>query len=552
MDCDGLYVSSYSPGDDMIRCEWAWGDGKRIDTSKFPPIPLAEKGKGNQSVVIRTGEALNLPDYQARLSASQTLYVVRSDGSISDREAVPEDENLPRSSLLVPMRLENRVLGIIQVFSYRLNAYTDAHLRFLKALAPQAAAAVANASLYQRAQRELMERKQAEAALRDLNGVLEQRIAARTAELRESEARYRAIVEDQTELICRHLPDTTITFVNDAYCQFHGIRREGAIGHRFEPLIYEEDRARWHSEYAALSPDNPVMTVEHRTVGGDGKVHWVQWTNRLITDSNGNFLEVQGVGRDITRQKQSETVLRQAFAQQMEVNEMRSRFMSMASHDLRTPLAIIQAWADLTSRYGDKLSEERKRAGYEDVQRAIRQMVSLLDNILLIGQVDSGSLQLEPELLNLKAFCENMLTELKTAFGTSHHLTLRVSGQCDPQWMDPRLLRQIISNLVSNAIKFSSPEITIEISLDCMPTQAVLSVEDHGIGIPIDDQAHLFETFFRASNVGSTPGTGLGLAIVHQSVEVHGGSITLESRPGEGTTFFVILPYISLEGDTEE
>ena len=263
-------------------------------------------------------------------------------------------------------------------------------------------------------------------------------------------------------------------------------------------------------------------------------------------------MEIQGVGRDITRQKKSEEVLRQALTHEMEVNEMRSRFISMASHDLRTPLAIIQASMDLFSQYGDRLSEERKRSGYHEVNQAIQQMVTLLDDILILGRAEAGKLELEPEPLNLKVFCQNLITELKTALGTSHRLALVTAGQCEELWMDPKLLRHIISNLVSNAIKFSSPGSVVEINLNCAPTQVLLSVEDHGIGIPIDEQKYLFDTFFRASNVREIPGNGLGLAIVRQSVELHGGSITFESRPGEGTTFFVILPCIPLEEKNDE
>ena len=552
MSCDGLYISSYTPEDQLIRCVWAWGDGHQLEASRFPPISLGEDDEGNQSEVIRTGEPLYLPDYQARLNASAAVPIVRSDGSITNRDAAAEDENSPRSALFVPLKLENRVLGVIQVFSYQMDAYSESDQHFLRGLAPQVAAAVANALLLEQTQHEVAERERAETALRELNDILEHRIAERTAELQESEARYRAIIEDQTELICRSKADKTVTFVNDAYCRFYGLSRESCIGRTFEPYIHEEDLKRWSKEYSALTPANPVVTIEHRAMGADGNVHWMQWTNRLIMDGSGNIIEIQGVGRDITRQKKSEEVLRQALTHEMEVNEMRSRFISMASHDLRTPLAIIQASMDLFSQYGDRLSEERKRSGYQEVYRAIQQMVSLLDDILLIGRAESGNLGPEPELINLKVFCQGLITELKTTLSTRNHLNLAITGQCERLWIDPKLLRHIVSNLVSNAVKFSSPGSPVEIHVNCAPDQVLLSVEDYGIGIPIDDQMHLFETFFRGSNTENVPGNGLGLAIVRQSVELHGGSITFESRPGEGTTFFVILPCIPLEEKPDE
>jgi PAS domain S-box-containing protein len=573
MDCAGLYVSSYNPEDHLIRCMWAWGDGERLDTGKFPVIPLAEAGRGTQSHVIRTGEALYVPDYQARVESArcptdaaveegpdyqarvesaQTLYVAQADAGLVDRDQAPEEEPLPRSALFVPLNLEGRVLGVIQVFSYQRNAYSEDDLRFLKALAPQAAAAVANALLYRQAQHEVAERERAEAALRELNEVLEQRITERTGELRESEARYRAIVEDQTELLCRFLPDTTVMFVNGAYSRFFDLPREDLIGHPFEHTIFEDDLARWKKEFAALSRDNPVVTIEHRMMAGDGRIRWVQWTNRLITNGDDQRVEIQGVGRDITRQKQAEDVLRQALTREMDVNEMRSRFISMASHDLRTPLAVIQMSSDLLSLYSARLTEERKQEAHREINQAIQQMVTLLDDILIIGRAESGKLEFQPEPLDLRMYIQNLLTELKTALGTDHHLDFIATGECKRGWIDPKLLHHIVVNLVSNAIKYSPSNQAVTIELKCAESQIVLSVEDQGMGIPVDDQKHLFETFFRASNVGRIPGSGLGLAIVRQSVELHGGSITFESRPGKGTTFFVVLPCISLGEESGE
>ena len=196
------------------------------------------------------------------------------------------------------------------------------------------------------------------------------------------------------------------------------------IGHCFEPDIVEDGSSPLEKRIRQVDPRYPVGICEHRVVGGDGKIHWLQWTNRLIMDSASRPVEVQAVGRDITRQKQAEDVLRQALTHEMDVNDMRSRFISMASHDLRTPLAIIQASTDLLSLYGDRLSEERKRDVYHEIDQAIRHMVTLLDNILLLGRADAGKLAVEPEPIDLKTFCQNLLTELKTAFGTTHHLAL--------------------------------------------------------------------------------------------------------------------------------
>jgi len=165
--CDGLVISSYSPQDNLIRCEMFWEDGRRLDVGDFPPIPLAEEGRGIQSQVIRTAQALLVSDYRRTLQETQsTFYCVASDGTLMPPEQAYQQENMARSALFVPLRLEGRVVGVVQVYSYRLNAYTPAHQELVEALGAQVAAAHANALLYAQAQNEVGQRRQAEERLR--------------------------------------------------------------------------------------------------------------------------------------------------------------------------------------------------------------------------------------------------------------------------------------------------------------------------------------------------------------------------------------------------
>ncbi len=521
MSCDELYISSYTA--EEMHIDYAW-IGKNDQLTDIPDHLLLAAKQIHRSV-LQTGETLYLPDYRAWLQSFQSELPSLT----------------PCSALLLPLRIENQVFGVIHVFSHQPDACAEDKRRFLEALAPQAAAASANAHLYLQAQHEVAERVRAEAALYELNEALEQRIAERTLELRNSESRYRAIIEDQTELVCRYLPDRTITFANDAYCHFFKRSREMLLNRPFLPNILEEDRAEWEKKFALLTQENPVIAVEHRTIAGNGKVHWLQWTHQLIADSG----EIQGVGRDVTRQKQAEEALRQALAHEIELNDIRSRFISMASHDLRTPLAVIQSSTDLLSDYNENLSSERKEVIFSRIQSSIQHMVELLDDILLFARADAGRLEFAPEKLNLIAFCNNLLSELKASIGTQHRLDFSANNGGKPVWADPKLLRHIINNLVSNAIKYSPAGSTVKIELKHNGSLILLSVADQGIGIPIEDQKNLFRTFFRGKNVSHIPGTGLGLAIVQQSVELHGGSISFESHVGEGTTFLVALPSVT-------
>jgi len=198
MDCDGMFVSSYNPQDNLIRCVYNWHEGKPSEVSHLPPIPLEPEGYGIQSSVIRTGQPLLVPDYVARLNQVQTSYHVDKDGNVVDQ--VPDDAERTRSAIVVPLKLEGKVQGAIQVFSYRKDAYTEAHVRFLEALALQVGVAAQNASLYRQAQDEITERKQAEEKLKQTLAELATSRAAALNMMADAEEARRATEQANTDL----------------------------------------------------------------------------------------------------------------------------------------------------------------------------------------------------------------------------------------------------------------------------------------------------------------------------------------------------------------
>jgi PAS domain S-box-containing protein len=161
---------------------------------------------------------------------------------------------------------------------------------------------------------DISDRKQAELALQQLNTELEQRVQERTETLRQSEARYRAIVEDQTELVCRFLDDGTLTFVNQAYCRYFGQSPSELLGHSFLPLLPPEDQDHFRQKNAQLTVENPTITYEHQVIASDGSIRWQQWTDRAIFDDQQRVIEYQAVGRDISERKQAEAALRDSEA----------------------------------------------------------------------------------------------------------------------------------------------------------------------------------------------------------------------------------------------
>ncbi len=360
--------------------------------------------------------------------------------------------------------------------------------------------------------------------------------------LRQSEERYRAIVEDQTELICRFKPDGTITFVNDAYCRYFSKSRESLLGHKFLPPMPSEDRKLITQNFRSLSLEEPINTYEHRIILPSGEIRWQQWSDRALFDERGNFIECQAVGRDITQLKQAEADIRKALEKERELSELRSSFVSLVSHEFRTPLTTIQSSAELLERYSDRFSEEKKQNHFRRIHKAVSRMAQLLEDVLTIGKAEAGELKFESSPMDVVAFCRDVVESLQIIAHPRHGIAFTTQCDCTDPYMDEKLLGHIVTNLLSNAIKYSPQGGTIQFDLTCDSESAVFRIQDTGIGIPKADLEKLFDSFRRASNVGNIQGTGLGLAIVKKCVDLHGGTITVESELEIGTTFIVTLP----------
>lgn len=194
----------------------------------------------------------------------------------------------------------------------------------------------------------------------------------------------------------------------------------------------------------------------------------------------------------------------------------------------------------------NKLSEEKKLSHLKRIQVAVKQMTDLLNDVLLVGKADAGKLEFKPMPLNLVKFCGDLVEEMELA-SINHKIifctqAFCISSECLTACMDEKLLRHIFSNLLSNAIKYSPQGSTVDFSFGCQQEYAVFQIKDRGIGIPLADQDKLFDSFYRASNVGTISSTGLGLAIVKNSVDLHGGKIEVNSEVDIGTTITVIFP----------
>jgi signal transduction histidine kinase len=244
--------------------------------------------------------------------------------------------------------------------------------------------------------------------------------------------------------------------------------------------------------------------------------------------------------QEIQHRKQAEEEALKALAKEKEFSELKTRFISMVSHEFRTPLTMIHSSAELLEYY--EWSEAEKRERLQQIQEGVHHMTHLLEDVLLIGKVDAGKLEPKPTSFNLIEFCHNLIAEVQLTVSNNHEIEFLSEPELQNVWLDQKLLRQIFYNLLSNAIKYSPNGGKISVAITNQENRIILQVQDHGIGIPAEDQQRLFESFHRAANVENIPGTGLGLAIVKKCVDIQAGQITFESEVGRGTTVTVTLP----------
>lgn len=228
--------------------------------------------------------------------------------------------------------------------------------------------------------------------------------------------------------------------------------------------------------------------------------------------------------------------------QEKELSEMKSRFVFTVSHEFRNPLAVIMSCSDVLQRFRERMSAEQHERQITGIQQSVRRMADMMEEVLLLGRAESGRLLCQPELTDVRALCLRLIDQVASATSARCPVELTCDKDLPLLPVDPSLLQHILTNLITNAVKYSPAEMTVDVTVKHEAEVLTFTVTDHGQGIPTLDQARIFEPFHRGSNVGEPPGTGLGLAIVQRCVSAHGGSIQCESHSGEGTRFIVRIP----------
>lgn len=385
--------------------------------------------------------------------------------------------------------------------------------------------------------------------IRDETGAVTaiQAIGRDVTELIEAQARL-AQREEMLSTIFNHIPvmlaqfdeHGQFEFVNQHWVDVLGwtsaeMRRHGDILSEFYPDPHDKQEA------LDFMTSGVSDWKDFKTHTRDGRVVDTSWAN--VELSSGRKL---GIGQVITHRVELEN--QRIYANQLEVElekerqlrEIKDRFVSLISHEFRTPLAVMTTSLDLVVHYFDRLSTTRILDKLSTVQQQITRMVGLMEDALRFSKSQAGKTEFAPTEVELLPFLQSIIQMMELTDKGQHHIKL--IGDAGWITIDPRLCEHIIANLLSNALKYSPAGTTIIVQAARQPQSWQISVQDQGIGIPEADLPHLFEPFHRASNAQEMPGTGLGLSIVKDYVEIHEGEIAVDSDVGQGTTFVITLP----------
>ena len=411
--------------------------------------------------------------------------------------------------LAVPMQIRGSISGVLAVQSYESGVkYTESDAAILSFVANHVSSAI--------------ERHQA------------------LDELRKSEERYRTVIE-KVGVGVVVVQQEKMVFANPSFVRIVGHPLEYLMAMPFTASVHPDDsEVMVHRHQKRLRGEPVDETYSFRVITENGDIRSldlsavkIEWGKRAAT-----LLFVV----DATARVQAEKTMLNTMQKQLEINTMKSRFIAVASHEFRTPLAFIQSSADLLKHYSERLSGAEKEDIIHTIEMGVRRMTGMLDRVLLLGKVDAQMLEFNPEEIALQPLLESLVEGACVQFPDRKCVVVTEFTEMPATgFYDEKLMRHIFGNLLSNAIKYSPEGGRVLLKITKTEIKLKFEVSDEGIGIKADEIHKLFEWFHRADNVGDIPGTGLGLAIVKNSIDLHGGTIEVTSTPGKGSCFTVLI-----------
>jgi len=495
---DGIVVSSYDEADHLIRCEYAWVEGNRIDHESLPPLSLNREGGGMQSSVILTGEPLLANDVAERVEQGDgTYYNVDREGNVRKiPDAGPAETT---AAMMVPVKYEGRVMGVVQLMRDH-GRYAPEDLELVEGLVGQMAAAVRNARLQK-------ERSRLEAA--------EAAALARAAE-REQAARVLEVVGDGIFLVDR---EGTVALWNRAAEVVTGLQSDRVCGRPATDVFRE-----WNllAERIPVADEATAARSVTLPVELDGPDLWLSFV--AVRSAEG----VVYAFRDLTSERR--------------LDDEKRDFIATISHELRTPMAAVYGAAQTLLRSDVEFRPDQKRELLEMIASQASRLSQITEEVLLTTRLDRGDMRVEQEPVDVAELARAAVSTLESQLPPSLVIDLEIDPDVPPASGDRDRIQQVLLNLLDNAVKYGGGPVRVR--AEGANGVVRITVSDSGPGIAFLEQKLIFEKFYRSDpQLSRAPGgTGLGLYISRELAKRMGGSLDVRSHPGAGATFVLELP----------
>ncbi|MDP3555974.1 MAG: PAS domain S-box protein [Bacteroidota bacterium] len=375
----------------------------------------------------------------------------------------------------------------------------------------------------------------------------------------DSEAWFRSIADNSPVMLWGADSNQVCNYVNSTFIEFTGQSTKQILESDWTDIIHPEDIESFQKIYNKAFDLRKPFQREYRLKRADGRYRWIFDFAKPILMPDGSFKGYIGSCADVHSKhalyvklerlvKERTLELTQSLEKEKELNDAKSRFVSMASHEFRTPLSsilssvyLIEKYADLTESKNDAEYNEKRKKHILRIKNSINHLTEILNDFLSLDKLTQGKVEVKNEEFDLKVFSHEIVEEIKNILKFNQYVNYTYVGET-LVFQDKRILKNIFLNLLSNAIKYSEEGMPIQLNIEVTKKKIIIIVEDNGIGIPDEEQNNIFNKFFRAKNALNIEGTGLGLNIVKRYLELLDGIISFTSKPSEGTTFSIQIP----------
>jgi len=368
--------------------------------------------------------------------------------------------------------------------------------------------------------------------------------------LLESEQRFSLLVQHVNDYAIFMIdPNGRVMTWNRGAEQIKGYKASEVIGQPIS-LFYTEEEINRQEPADNLKKAAELGSFE--SIGlrrrKDGSVFYADVVFTCMRNEKGGIAGYIKITRDISEQMKTQEEMKQALRREKDLNEMKSRFVTLASHEFKTPLSVILSSTSLIEKYSAPEMEDKRMRHVQRIKSNVKNLRQILNDFLSLEKLEEGVVRNNPTPTDLVQLAEEAILDMEESCKAGQRIVLEVKGAPRMIDVDDHLLRNILNNLISNAVKYSPESTPILCSLQFQPETVDFIVIDSGIGIPAEEQNHLFERFFRATNASGISGTGLGLSIVKRYLDLMDGRIEVSSEPDKGTIFTITLPAVTRVG----